>query len=453
MREFTVENNGVNTNLVYEVKEKENVDSVILGMMENNRIIGLLPMTYTQIDKKKYLKYNITSKVTIEQFFERGVNKEKLTRCLSNILAAVSNAEDYMIELCDLIIDIKYIYVDIRNCDIDIICVPIVENTTDCNLEMFVKNIIFTSKFDQTENCDYVAKIISYLNSGVFSASEFKTVLDEILNEDEGKNIPVKNNPVIKREKPVVSVRHTETIVDASRLESAQERQVTPAVNIPRPTVSQAKPEVEKEKKEKKSIFGFLKKNKEPKTEKKSDKKSKGMSVPGMAIPGQEPVLMAQQPEEPMVIPGSQATPIQQQLQPRKQANYTQIDGNFGETTVLGIDGMGETTVLGLDSMEAYQTRAFLIRKKNQEKKYIDKEIYRIGKENSFVDYFIGDNTAISRSHANVITKGMEYFIIDMNSKNHTYVDGIMIQPNVETKIEPGMTLRLADEEFVFNVE
>ncbi len=52
MREFTVENNGVNTNLVYEVKEKENVDSVILGMMENNRIIGLLPMTYTQIDKK-----------------------------------------------------------------------------------------------------------------------------------------------------------------------------------------------------------------------------------------------------------------------------------------------------------------------------------------------------------------------------------------------------------------
>ena len=72
-----------------------------------------------------------------------------------------------------------------------------------------------------------------------------------------------------------------------------------------------------------------------------------------MAIPGQEPELMAQQPEEPMVIPGSQATPIQQQLQPRKQANYTQIDGNFGETTVLGIDGMGETTVLGLDSMEA----------------------------------------------------------------------------------------------------
>ena len=56
MREFTVENNGVNTNLVYEVKEKENVDSVILGMMENNRIIGLLPMTYTQIDKKKIFK-------------------------------------------------------------------------------------------------------------------------------------------------------------------------------------------------------------------------------------------------------------------------------------------------------------------------------------------------------------------------------------------------------------
>ena len=450
MREFTVENNGVNTNLVYEVKEKETVDSVILGMMENNRITGLLSMTYTQMDTKKYLKYNITSKVTIEQFFERGVNKEKLTRCLSNILAAVSNAEDYMIELCDLIIDIKYIYVDIRNCDIDIICVPIAENKTDCNLEMFVKNIVFTSKFDQTENCDYVAKIISYLNSGAFSASEFKKVLDEILNGDERRNAPADNNPVIKREKQAEPVLPSETIVDASRLESLEERQVIPAVNIPQ---SQVKPEADKEKKEKKSLFGFLKKNKEPKTEKKPDKKAKGMSVPGMVIPGQESDIMVLQPEEPMVIPGSQLNPIQQQLQPRKQANYTQIDGNFGETTVLGIDGMGETTVLGLDSMESYRTRAYLIRIKNQEKKYIDKEIYRIGKENSFVDYFIGDNTAISRSHANVITKGMEYFIIDMNSKNHTYVNGIMIQPNVETKIEPGTTLRLADEEFVFNVE
>ena len=38
--------------------------------------------------------------------------------------------------------------------------------------------------------------------------------------------------------------------------------------------------------------------------------------------------------------------------------------------------------------------------------------------------YFIGDNTAVSRSHANIITREGRCFILDTNSTNHTYVNG-----------------------------
>ena len=76
-----------------------------------------------------------------------------------------------------------------------------------------------------------------------------------------------------------------------------------------------------------------------------------------------------------------------------------------------------------------------------------------MGKEKSYVDYFISDNTAISRSHANVISRDGEYFVVDTNSTNHTYVNGMMIQSNVETKIDDGARIRLANEEFEFKLK
>ena len=63
MNEFKVENNGNNTNLVYRFEETDKINSVGIGMMENNKIKGILPMVYTQVDDERLFKYNITSKV------------------------------------------------------------------------------------------------------------------------------------------------------------------------------------------------------------------------------------------------------------------------------------------------------------------------------------------------------------------------------------------------------
>ena len=98
------------------------------------------------------------------------------------------------------------------------------------------------------------------------------------------------------------------------------------------------------------------------------------------------------------------------------------------------------------------KSQPYLIRAKNNERIELNKPVFRIGKEKSYVDYFISDNTAISRSHANVISRDGEYFVVDTNSTNHTYVNGMMIQSNVETKIVDGVKIRLANEEFEFKL-
>ncbi len=71
MSGFIFENNGIKTYLVYEIGEGDNVDSMGLGMITNNKIPGLAQTIFTQKDNSKYIKYNVSSKVALQSFFFR----------------------------------------------------------------------------------------------------------------------------------------------------------------------------------------------------------------------------------------------------------------------------------------------------------------------------------------------------------------------------------------------
>ena len=69
MKNITYENQGNSTYLVYEIDSTDIVDNLSLGMINNNKIIGLAPVIYSQVDDKKYLKYNISAKVSAAPAF------------------------------------------------------------------------------------------------------------------------------------------------------------------------------------------------------------------------------------------------------------------------------------------------------------------------------------------------------------------------------------------------
>lgn len=91
-----------------------------------------------------------------------------------------------------------------------------------------------------------------------------------------------------------------------------------------------------------------------------------------------------------------------------------------------------------------------LLRVATDEQVTICKPVFRLGKESGYVDFPIMDNPAVSRSHADIVTRGGRYFIVDLNSKNHTYINEEMIPAQFETELHDGDKIRLANEEFVF---
>ena len=170
--------------------------------------------------------------------------------------------------------------------------------------------------------------------------------------------------------------------------------------------------------------------------------------APSQQMPKASQMSVQSNPTQPKPVFPKSATVANPSV-PQNILQQMPVTGNFGETTVLGV-GMaaGETTVLG--AAQAQIVSPYLLRLKNNERIQLSKPVFRIGKERSYVDYFISDNTAVSRSHANILIKGTEFYIVDTNSTNHTYVNGNMIQSNVETKLEHGSKVRLANEEFEF---
>lgn len=182
MRLFTFENQGTKTYLVYTVKADDAVDTMSLGMITNNSINGLSPALVTQMNMTQYIKYDISAKIPVSQFFMGAVNKKRLIGVFSGIVNALMSSEDYMIDAKNIVLDLDYIFADVSTCETELICLPIMgDNSNVVDLGAFFKNIIFNIQSDQTENCDYVAKIINYLNgTPQFSLINFKKVLDDI---------------------------------------------------------------------------------------------------------------------------------------------------------------------------------------------------------------------------------------------------------------------------------
>lgn len=114
----------------------------------------------------------------------------------------------------------------------------------------------------------------------------------------------------------------------------------------------------------------------------------------------------------------------------------TSMDHAFMETTLL----------------HAPVRLPFLIRKSTKEKIMINRDVFKIGKEKSYVDYYV-ENDAVSRSHADIIRKKDSFYVVDRDSLNHTFLEGRKLPPKKYVKLESGQSFVLADEEFTFYYE
>lgn len=81
----------------------------------------------------------------------------------------------------------------------------------------------------------------------------------------------------------------------------------------------------------------------------------------------------------------------------------------------------------------------------------INKYPYRIGRVSEKVDLCISDNPAISAAHAEILCEGGAFYIKDLNSLNHVFVNGAEIPRGKLVLLQDNTNVRLGNEEFIFH--
>lgn len=182
MRELYYENQGTNTYLIYEIKEDDVIDNMSLGMLTQNTIQGIAQTVFMQMDSRRFIKFNVSAKVSMQQFFQGMVSKKHLLGAFKGIASALISAEDYMLDSASILLNPQYIFTDVTTCETELICLPVLSGEqTETDLQDFFRSIMFKTKFDSNENCAHVAEIINYLNKGSgFSLTEFKALIDTL---------------------------------------------------------------------------------------------------------------------------------------------------------------------------------------------------------------------------------------------------------------------------------
>jgi pSer/pThr/pTyr-binding forkhead associated (FHA) protein len=497
--EFSFETQGANTYLVYHLSADDVIDSVSLGMLSNNKIRGLAPVLFTRMDEHRYLKYNVSAKIPAGKFFTGEVTKKRLLGVFGGVADAIAEAGDYMLDASKLILGREYIFTDVTTYETLMICLPIDNSGNPApDIQAFFKEILFGSQYAPGEDNKYVAELISLLNgAAAFSLADFGAAVKRLQSETERAPAPAEPRyipapqyipppPVVSEPPPTPAVSPAPARADSQPVYAPppapparqQEREWAPRAEEKSISLVQLLLHYSKEnkalynaQKAKKAIKAIkaeggtprrAKPDIEPESKRAPRQIKNAQAAPnaGFAVPGveAEPVKQGEAPEprarayaEPVrtAAPRPRQAPVQAyQTAAGPDAPAPRRQVSFGETVVLNAAAAGSTEDLDGGRLDA----PYLIRSRSNEKINLTAPVFRIGKERSFVDYFIGDYTAVSRSLAVFTARGGEYFVADMNSTNHTYLNGEMIRSGVEMKLEHGSKIRLANEEFEFRL-
>lgn len=377
------------TRLIIKGLKGQQVSERELYSINSNEVPGLLHLDVVKKSSKFKLQYDITGFISLKKYLKEPIDKESFGRILRRVLDVFKNIQDVYFNPQTVLLDFRYVMVNLAAQNLFFVYAPVQPFENNGTLRDFLLNIIRYCSFVPGEDTEYVKEYISILNDGV-NFSVFE--LEQYIN---GLLLDT-DDEATPGQKECPKCHSTVTTK-------------TPYCSFCGTKLSGNSGNLKK-------LIYDLNSNSEDLSPPKPINKISMVKSTDTEIPNT--------PERPSPIEG---------------------------TTVLGVEKKG-TTVLGSGELDS-PSYPYLIREKNDEKILVNKPAFRIGKEKQYCDYFVFDNNSISRSHADIITQNSRYYIVDLNSTNKTYVEDKAIPAKQKVEIFSGTRLRLANEQFTFNIE
>ena len=518
---------------------------------------NIIPFQYKDEDGKRSIVSYVHHDTSLEVMLRQTLKKADVLAILKGLLCAFEIGAAG-VQICYLVRDLNYIYVDPESKAVKCIMVPVKQDPLgQSDIPDFFRNIVSHMRFDEADKDDYVARILTLINTDHYSNMKLKGLVDAEMEKlglfytrDEGLKKEADTTPAPEVQNQNVKVNRVgvmnnmrpqgmpamgqpmgqpvppmggqpmmgqpvppmggqpmmgQPVPPMGRQPMGQPvppmggqpmgqpvppmgqmpkpempKPQAPAPEAPKPEMPKPempkpqapapeapKPEMPKPEMPKpQAPVPEAPKPEMPKPEMpKPEMPKPEMPKPEMPKP-QAPAPEAPKPEIPKPeMPKPQMPPMGQRPAMGGQPMMGQtVPPMGGQRPPMGQPMMGQPMMGQMPRPQAPQMQngnlmgqlggarpiPHFVRKSTGEIINITKPEFIIGKSKTKADYAIENNSAISREHCIVIQRDGVNYIKDNNSTNHTYVNGVELQPGKEVLLKHKTEVRLGDEEFTF---
>ena len=410
----------------------EKVDKGVSGKFPQ-----IIPYRLEEKDNQREFIYEIGNKVQLTEFLKKEINKKQMLTLLYNLLSGLEAFGMNMISLSYVAKDIQYVFVAPESLNIYFIVAGVDKEITDLNeVRNFVKDVICNAHYFEMDRDNYVARLITFTNKlGTFSVGDMKEFVNQLLI-DMGIHIEEEKKKTEKKEEKTANDKVSRIGVMQNNAKMVQpgasaggsvppmpNRQVPPMPNgqpMPgRPMPMQMGPD--------------------------------GKPMPGrpMPMPGR-PMPMPGQPM-PMQM-GPDGKPIVPPIPNRPASSMPEKKPEAAPVPPMPEKKPEAAPVPPVEEKKPQVPVPYLLRIATNEKIYINKPEFSIGRSATKADYTVTDNSDVSRIHCIIERKNGVSYIRDNASTNGTFVNGQNIAGQKNVFLTNNAKVSLGDEGFIYFV-
>ena len=459
----------------------EKVDKGVSGKFPQ-----IIPCRLEEKDNQREFIYEIGNKVQLTEFLKKEINKKQMLTLLYNLLSGLEAFGMNMISLSYVAKDIQYVFVAPESLNVYFIVAGVDKEITDLNeVRNFVKDVICNAHYFEMDRDNYVARLITFTNKlGTFSVGDMKEFVNQLLI-DMGIHIEEEKKKTEKKEEKTANDKVSRIGVMQNNAKLVQpgasargsvppmpNRQVPPMPNgqpMPgRPMPMQMGPDG-------KPMNGRPMPGRPMPMQMGPDgKPMNGQPMPGRPMPMQmgpdgkpmngRPMPMQMGPDgKPMNGQPMPGRPMPMQMGPDGKPIVPPIPNRPAPSMpekkpeAAPVPPMPEkkpeaAPVPPVEEKKPQVPVPYLLRIATNEKIYINKPEFSIGRSATKADYTVTDNSDVSRIHCIIERKNGVSYIRDNASTNGTFVNGQNIAGQENVFLTNNAKVSLGDEGFIYFV-
>ena len=427
----------------------EKVDKGVSGKFPQ-----IIPCRLEKKDNQREFIYEIGNKVQLTEFLKKEINKKQMLTLLYNLLSGLEAFGMNMISLSYVAKDIQYVFVAPESLNVYFIVAGVDKEITDLNeVRNFVKDVICNAHYFEMDRDNYVARLITFTNKlGTFSVGDMKEFVNQLLI-DMGIHIEEEKKKTEKKEEKTANDKVSRIGVMQNNAKMVQPGASARGSVPPMPNRQVRKP-----------MNGRPMPGRPMPMQMGPDgKPMNGQPMPGRPMPMQmgpdgKPIVppIPNRPASSMPEKKPEAAPVPPM--PEKKPEAAPVPPMpEKKPEAAPVPPMPEkkpeaAPVPPVEEKKPQVPVPYLLRIATNEKIYINKPEFSIGRSATKADYTVTDNSDVSRIHCIIERKNGVSYIRDNASTNGTFVNGQNIAGQKNVFLTNNAKVSLGDEGFIYFV-